>query len=923
MRTLTTLFQTILNMSVAASIVAAAIMVVRLPLKKAPKIFSYALWGFVLIRLVMPFSFTSRVSVLSVASPEVSEGRVQFVVPSGNQAQNSIPGPIIHTGETAVNPSGFQTNGSAASQNSNAQSGMTVGAHNSASGNASEPLDELSGGEALISPLTPISPLLQLASVIWVVGMIGYAGLLIINSLTLRHRLRYAMRVKQNIYECEAITSPFIYGLFHPKIYLPMDLDLRQRKYVLTHERIHLRRYDYVFKMIGSLVLMFHWFNPILWYSYILMSKDMEMACDEAVVRRLGQNGRINYGMTLLQFASRPTITALSFSESNTKLRIKNILNYKKPTFWVLAAGIAACLLLAVPLLSNPAFGKDQRQINELLNQAAEAQIASVDMVVNLNEPYNQYQWSIIPMIDQNLIIVSGEQNLQRRVAIAYDLSKTEVIAADLKVSGWKAEQCADLADLLYQLYVDNYVISEAFNNVNLALGDHLTSIDYCTVFESLGPIRLSYGSNSDQLVIEFTKVGQTEGGQFVYDKNLDRLFVNTSANQLNLPEDFWKEFAAMVRLYDEQKVVQNSTCAVLEDGRFSCPGYFTSLPQEASSVAPLLAWKQDYDISEDYDVIGWDLTDNETADRTRIPVLAIAPGRISEVGEDEQGRRYIRMDHPELGISTFYGGLNDKVYRIAEEEIGYYGQLLGYLSTEDLPEDQRPALHFAVLSEGQTVNELTPYLQYAMASEIRMNVFEIQDYTFEINEEKLAQIDRLVAESNAYAEYNSRMPLVDRSYAQQSGVSITAQPTDFPTLNITQELGTNKLYIDRDYRIDEIYRNVIPGVEGNFVITVNLDRSPTLGEHTSYECNAYFPELSVWLNTTYNPQTQQYSTVDMNIEDEALIEATYAMFDELNDRIRRTDERALDLAAQIIQVITDEQPAEFNLEPLASMFAE
>lgn len=127
MRTLTTLFQTILNMSVAASIVAAAIMVVRLPLKKAPKIFSYALWGFVLIRLVMPFSFTSRVSVLSVASPEVSEGRVQFVVPSGNQAQNSIPGPIIHTGETAVNPSGFQTNGSAASQNSNAQSGMTVG----------------------------------------------------------------------------------------------------------------------------------------------------------------------------------------------------------------------------------------------------------------------------------------------------------------------------------------------------------------------------------------------------------------------------------------------------------------------------------------------------------------------------------------------------------------------------------------------------------------------------------------------------------------------------------------------------------------------------------------------------------------------------------------------------------------------------
>ena len=334
MNTLTTLFQTILNMSLAASIVAAAVMVVRLPLKKAPKIFSYALWAFVFIRLVLPFSFTSQLSVLSVANPAVSErGGVLFAVPSASQPVSAVPRPVIKTGDPAVNLPQTELNADA-------------GISDSHKPTPSQPTLPQSGAEASApSSTATISPLLQAASVIWVIGMIGYAGLLIANSLALRHRLRFAMRIRQNIYECEAITSPFIYGLVHPKIYLPMDLDSRQRKYVLTHERVHLRRHDYVFKMIGSLALMFHWFNPILWYAYILMSKDMEMACDEAVLGRLGSGGRVNYGMTLLQFASKPTITALSFSESNTKLRIKNILNYKKPTFWVLAAGIVACLL--------------------------------------------------------------------------------------------------------------------------------------------------------------------------------------------------------------------------------------------------------------------------------------------------------------------------------------------------------------------------------------------------------------------------------------------------------------------------------------------------------------------------------------------------------------------------------------------------
>ena len=151
-------------------------------------------------------------------------------------------------------------------------------------------------------------------------------------------------------------------------------------------------------------------------------------------------------------------------------------------------------------------------------------------------------------------------------------------------------------------------------------------------------------------------------------------------------------------------------------------------------------------------------------------------------------------------------------------------------------------------------------------------------------------------SESDAYSEYTGRKARVERMYAQETSLRLIAQATDFPTLNITQELGTNKLYIDRGYRLDETIRNVVPGADGNFLITVNLDRSPAAGEYTTYECDAYFPELQVWLNTTYNPATKQYSTREMNMEDEALIEATYAAFDELNTRILRTDERALEL---------------------------
>ncbi len=203
----------------------------------------------------------------------------------------------------------------------------------------------------------PMQIILFFAACIWIAGMAVMFIYSAVSYLRLNYRISTATLLQDNVYETDEINSPFVCGFFKPKIYLPVGLDDKEREYVLRHERTHIRRVDHLIKPFAFLVLSVHWFNPFMWLSFWLMSRDLEMSCDERVVRELGAGEKAAYSAALVHLAMKRPILAgspLAFGESGTKTRVKNILNYKKPAFWVIFIALAAAITAGVCLLTNP-----------------------------------------------------------------------------------------------------------------------------------------------------------------------------------------------------------------------------------------------------------------------------------------------------------------------------------------------------------------------------------------------------------------------------------------------------------------------------------------------------------------------------------------------------------------------------------------
>ena len=295
------LFLKILNMSLAASWLVLAVLALRLCLRRAPKWINVLLWGIVAVRLLFPFSIESAWSLVprtEAVSPAIMTAPVQ------NGAAAAIGG-------TAA----------------------------------------VSGGE------TPFSVWTVLAWV-WLTGVLALIVYTAVSALHLRQKVSTAVRLRGNIYQSEYIASPFVLGVLCPKIYLPYRMDSRDRQHVIAHERAHLRRGDHVWKPLGFLLLTVHWFNPLLWLSYVLLCRDIELACDEAVIRNLGREERADYMQALVSCSvGRRTIAAcpLAFGEIGVKERVKSVMNYKKPTFWIVLLAVIVCIALAVCFLTDPA----------------------------------------------------------------------------------------------------------------------------------------------------------------------------------------------------------------------------------------------------------------------------------------------------------------------------------------------------------------------------------------------------------------------------------------------------------------------------------------------------------------------------------------------------------------------------------------
>ncbi len=315
------LFLNILNMSIAASWLILAVVLLRFLLKKAPKWIAVLLWGIVALRLVVPFSFESALSLIPSAET-FNAHNIQYETPaisSGIPAVNNAVNPVL--GET------FAPNS--------------------------------------VGSINPLYIWTLVVSAIWLVGIAAMLLYAVISYVRVRQSVAERVPYEGNIFLCDYVKSPFILGLVRPKIYLPSSMDEAAMGPVIAHEKAHLARRDHWWKPLGFLILTVHWFNPLCWVTYVLLCRDIELACDEKVIRQMDLDGKKQYSTALLECNTGRrlvTICPLAFGEVGVKERVKNVLNYKKPAFWVIVVAVVACAVVTVCFATNPKQDLPQEQ---------------------------------------------------------------------------------------------------------------------------------------------------------------------------------------------------------------------------------------------------------------------------------------------------------------------------------------------------------------------------------------------------------------------------------------------------------------------------------------------------------------------------------------------------------------------------------
>ena len=307
------IFISLLNMSISAGWLVLCVVILRLFLKKAPRWIACMLWAMVAVRLLCPVSIESGLSL----------------VPSANTVPEEIiysESPEIQTGIPAVN--------------------STV-----------NPIISESLAPSEDAKMTPAELITGIATAVWIGGMAAMAVYATVSYIRIRRRVSEAIEEEKGVWICDRVNTPFILGMISPRIILPSDMAEEDKRYVISHERAHLSRKDHLWKPLGYVLLTVYWFNPLIWIAYILLCRDIEAACDEKVIKKLGEEAKKPYAMALINCSiPKKMINAcpLAFGENGVKERVKNVLNYKKPAFWVIIVSVVACIAVGVFFLTNP-----------------------------------------------------------------------------------------------------------------------------------------------------------------------------------------------------------------------------------------------------------------------------------------------------------------------------------------------------------------------------------------------------------------------------------------------------------------------------------------------------------------------------------------------------------------------------------------
>lgn len=360
------LFLRVINISISASWMVMAVLILRLMFRKAPKWLGPVLWGMVGLRLILPFSIDSPWNLIpSAQTINVTTDAEQPHIASGIQAVDKSVNAYIETHY-------YESAGTTADHFAN---------------------------------------LTTVLGCIWIFGMVLLMLYTIISYERIRRKTKTAVKVVNNVYFCENVISPFVLGSLRPRIYLPFDISEQDKKFIIEHEQMHIRHHDHWMKPVGYALLILHWFNPLMWVAYILFCKDIELACDESVIRKIGKQARADYAQTLLNYSipHRAIVACpIAFGEISVKERVAQVLNYKKPAFWIIGTATVVCVAMAMCFLSNPGSGtakerkaweerklateRDRKKLEEMAVKSAQDAMKALDEMQALADEKEELQ---------------------------------------------------------------------------------------------------------------------------------------------------------------------------------------------------------------------------------------------------------------------------------------------------------------------------------------------------------------------------------------------------------------------------------------------------------------------------------------------------------------------------------------------------
>ena len=399
-------FLKVVNMSISAGWLVLAVLALRLILKKAPKWVNVLLWGIVAVRLICPFTIESALSLIpstETISPEIMMDWTPEIS-TGIAPLDQVVNPVIST----------------------------------------------SFAPEEMASANPLQILIPVAANLWLLGVLILLAYTAISYLTLRYKLRTAVILRDNIFQCETVSSPFVLGILKPRIYLPYAMDGKNLAHVVAHEQAHIKRKDHWWKPLGFLLLTVYWFNPLMWVAYILLCRDIELACDEKVIAELGNEQRADYTQALVACAvNRRMIAAcpLAFGEVGVKDRVKSIMNYRKPTFWIIVIALVVCVVVAVCFLTDPF----EPVFNDVLHQNGYVILSQNDRELTLTVPKDYLT---------NEIYTAEGYEFDEGQVVAYSTDTTTVWLRKVMISNESPDQLYFAFDISYDIAERGTILS-------------------------------------------------------------------------------------------------------------------------------------------------------------------------------------------------------------------------------------------------------------------------------------------------------------------------------------------------------------------------------------------------------------------------------------------------------------------------------